>query len=44
MSDSLSRCKVVFDNAAAVAKIRRGEKPTEEEMFNIKRESSLKDP
>ncbi|KAJ5375522.1 hypothetical protein N7517_007528 [Penicillium concentricum] len=30
-------CTVVFDNAAAVAKIKRGEKPTQEEMFNIKR-------
>jgi hypothetical protein len=35
---------MVVDNTAAVAKIKRGEKPTQEEVFNIKRESSLKEP
>ncbi|KAJ5049701.1 hypothetical protein NUH16_008221 [Penicillium rubens] len=31
------QCTVVFDNTVAQAKIKRGEKPTQEEMFNIKR-------
>jgi hypothetical protein len=29
-------CTVEFDNAAAASKIKRGEQPTEEEMFKIK--------
>lgn len=32
---SVSNCKVVFDNAAASQKLRRGEQPTPQEMFNI---------
>lgn len=44
LSDSFSRCTVVFDNTVAQAKIKRGEKPTQEDIFNIKRESSLKEP
>ncbi|KAJ5375386.1 hypothetical protein N7517_007392 [Penicillium concentricum] len=31
----VSKCTVVFDNGAASAKIKRGEQPTQEEMFNI---------
>jgi hypothetical protein len=30
-------CTVEFDNAAAASKIKRGEQPTEEEMFKIKK-------
>ncbi|KAL4863170.1 hypothetical protein BDV12DRAFT_31278 [Aspergillus spectabilis] len=33
-------CHVTFDNSAAVTKLRRGEQPTSEEMFNITRKSS----
>ncbi|USP75586.1 hypothetical protein yc1106_02860 [Curvularia clavata] len=32
----ISQCNVIFDNGAALRKIKRGEKPTQEEMFNIK--------
>ncbi|KAJ5120768.1 uncharacterized protein N7515_010156 [Penicillium bovifimosum] len=31
------QCTVVFDNTVAQAKIKRGEKPIQEEIFNIKR-------
>jgi hypothetical protein len=44
LSDSVSRCTVVFDNMVAQGKIKRGEKPTQEELFNIKREPSPKEP
>ncbi|KAF2004069.1 glycoside hydrolase family 18 protein [Amniculicola lignicola CBS 123094] len=33
---SIEGCLVTFDNGAASAKIKRGEKPTEEEMFRVK--------
>ncbi|KAL2807931.1 hypothetical protein BJX63DRAFT_436583 [Aspergillus granulosus] len=32
---SLKLCNVVFDNTAAITKMKRGEQPTVEEMFNI---------
>jgi hypothetical protein len=32
---SVSSCTVVFDNAAASQKLRRGEQPTPQELFNI---------
>jgi hypothetical protein len=32
---SISSCKVIFDNGAASQKLRRGEQPTTQEMFNI---------
>jgi len=35
----MSSCNVKFDNAAATTKMKRGEKPTDEEMFNVKSKS-----
>lgn len=34
-------CNVKFDNGAALAKMARGEKPTQEEMFNIESKSNI---
>jgi hypothetical protein len=34
-------CTVAFDNAAAQRKIKRGEKPTEQEMFNMTSKSNI---
>jgi hypothetical protein len=33
---SIKQCNVIFDNDAALRKIKRGEEPTQEEMFNVK--------
>jgi hypothetical protein len=32
----ISQCNVIFDNSAALRKIKRGEEPTQDEMFNVK--------
>jgi hypothetical protein len=35
----ISRCNVIFDNGAAQRKLKRGEQPTQEEMFNVQSKS-----
>lgn len=35
----IARCNVIFDNNAAMRKIKRGEEPTRDEIFNVKSKS-----
>lgn len=37
----ISQCNVIFDNDNALRKIKRGEEPTQEEMFNVKSKLTL---